>query len=408
MWHFFAFRLFATICIFIVCVKCASACQCGGGPRGMSAWEYAREEAQTSSDIFEGAPIKFELHWSLLTAKEGDWIPAGISSLSPRANPEPEMVITFRVQRAYKGSLGSEVQLHTGLGGGDCGALFITGFTYLVYAGGPSPDQLGVSMCSPGGWMGDPREATLLRFLRHEKPAPADLAPIKSWAAAESAEPEEQRLRAYEANRQRYAAATGRICGTLVRRDPENETSGTIAFLSTQGYSPIASTDASIKPDGSFCSPDLGPGKYYLYFVHRSEHGALAVYYPGVTDAANAIATEVSAGQTESNVVFKITSQGAYSVHGFIFADEKPVFGADVAGEDVTVVLIRTDGDRRVWYNGKASFISKLGYFKIENVVPGRYYAFVQTPAAGWMTRKVEVRVTTHMKVISLDLTHKK
>jgi hypothetical protein len=101
----------------------------------------------------------------------------------------------------------------------------------------------------------------------------------------------------------------------------------------------------------------------------------LALYYPGVTGVANATAIEVTAGQTVSNIVFKAASQGAYSVRGFVSADEKLDFGANVFRNDVIVSLIRTDGDRRVWYSEKATLmLPKLGYFKFENVVPGRYH----------------------------------
>jgi len=73
---------------------------------------------------------------------------------SPNPNEGPGMVVTFRVQRAYKGDLGPEIKIRTGLGGGDCGAVFASGLTYLVFAWKTPAGDLRVNMCSPGDWVG--------------------------------------------------------------------------------------------------------------------------------------------------------------------------------------------------------------------------------------------------------------
>jgi hypothetical protein len=319
------------------------------------------------------------------------------------------MVITFQVRRAYKGDVGSEPQLHTGLGGGDCAAIYATGVNYLVYASDSRPGELGVSMCSPGGWIGDDRVATNVRYLRKEPPIAADLARILHRTEPGSEAQREQYMRAAEEGRKRYAAATGRICGTLIQPDRNTESRGTIAFLSPQGYYPAAYPDTSIGDDGSFCSPNLGPGNYYLYYVRGSEQGAAALYYPGVNDVARATTIAVTAGQTVSNIVFKAATRSAYSVRGFVSTDAWPDFRSNVDTKDAMVLLIRSDGDRRVWYSEKATFIlPKLAYFKFDNVVPGHYAACVLVPGPGWMTRKADVNVTSHMKFISLELVRKK
>ncbi len=172
-------RWVAAVAFMVVCAQVAFACQCGIGFREKNAWEAAKRAEQGATVIFEGSPIKFELRWSLLTAKEGDLTPADIFSPGLDYFREPNMVVTFRVSRVYKGTFGPEVQLHTGLGGGDCAANYAPGLSYLVYAGGPSPDQLRVSMCSPGGWIEGSSVATDLRYLRKERPRSKDLAPIK-------------------------------------------------------------------------------------------------------------------------------------------------------------------------------------------------------------------------------------
>src|SRR5882762_3290919 len=128
-------RILSLVCIVTAVSGQACACTCGGGSHNSNAWEIARLEASSSAAIFEGVPERIEMQWDGLTAKNGDLVSADTSSrdLSSR----PHMTITFRVQRAYKGNLGSEVQIDTGLGGGDCGAGFNTGLTSLVYAYGP-------------------------------------------------------------------------------------------------------------------------------------------------------------------------------------------------------------------------------------------------------------------------------
>lgn len=170
----FVSTLSAILWIIIFSDGTASACQCVP-VRGRSAWQLAVAEAQGSVAIFEGTPEHFELKWDLLNAKNGSFV-----SASEFEMPTGHMVVTFRVQRAYKGALGLEVKLNTGLGGGDCGAGFSPGLTYLVYAAGPSLSEMNVSMCSPGGWIEDSRIGADLRYLRNQKPTADDMAhPIK-------------------------------------------------------------------------------------------------------------------------------------------------------------------------------------------------------------------------------------
>ncbi len=402
----FVIRACAVLCVVATCASGALACSCGASARGRNAWENAKEFAQGSGAIFEGTPLHFDLKWDLLAAKDGELVPIHTFSAAD-TQFEPEMVVTFRVERAYKGDLGSEVRVHTGLGGGDCGAIYQTGLDYLVYTYGSSLDQLRVSMCSPGGWMGDRRVQANLRYLQHKPPTSEDLKPTRPWWTRPNAIKIQEKWYLDAQERQRlYAAATGRICGDIV--GVAKGVRGSIAFLSTQGYSPVANIDGGIKDDGSFCSQNLGPGSYYLYYVRRSED-AVALYYPGTTDVTRATPIRVGAGQTASGVVFKISDQSSYSVRGFVSTDQKLSSSATVGPSPVTALLIRSDGDRRVWYSEKVGFIlPRLGYFKFENVVPGHYYAFVQIDEPAWMTRKTEVNVTNHMKFISLELARTK
>jgi hypothetical protein len=144
----FLVKMAAVVGIAVIRTRQGSACRCGSNIHGKNSREVATLEAPGSAVIIEGTPERFELEWSLLNAKEGELIPAG----NPGANRNswPRMLVTFRVQRAYKGDLGPEVQLRSSLGGGDCGAQVDPGLACLVYADGPTLGGLGVSMCSTG------------------------------------------------------------------------------------------------------------------------------------------------------------------------------------------------------------------------------------------------------------------
>ena len=402
-------RLAAIVGATLITAGQVSACQCGSSFHGNTAFEVAKLQTQGSTVIFEGTPERFKLNWNLLNGKEGELIAVGDPGAARK--DWPRMLVTFHVLTAYKGDLGREVEIGTGLGGGDCGGIFVTGITYLVYAQGPSLQQLAVNMCSPGGWIGRSNVETDLRYLRKQRPIASDLAPYPPWTSADYAKHEERRLRDFEEMQRRYAAVTGKICGTVVLRDAGEAHAGIVSFLSTAGYSPVDRPTAVVKPDGTFCSNRLGPGKYYLYFTRGSDTGLMSsAYYPGVSDRAKAVPIEISAGQTKADITFNVPAQKTYAVRGFISANDKSGLGA----QNVSLALVSLD---EITYqnsyiqtiNFQGSFpLPKVKYFNFENVLPGRYVAYVSVFGQGWYMKKVEVNVTTHMRFISLELFHKK
>jgi len=404
---FFVLKLTAVACISVIATGQAFACQCGMKPYGKTRWEVSKLEATGSTVIFEGTPERFEFQWSLLNAKEGELVSA--EDFGVRSDAGPRMVVTFRVQRTYKGNLGPEVRLKTGLGGGDCGAVYAPGLSYLVFASGPAASDFEVSMCSPGGWIGSSTVDSELRYVRRRRPIGSDLVPSRRLTPETYAAQEGQRRRDFEEFQKSYAAVTGKLCGTVFTEKTRDGHAGFVSFLSASGYSPVDHPTTTLNPDGSFCSTQLGPGKYYLYFERSSDHGLTsAVYYPGVSERSKAATIEVSAGQTQSNVSFKIPVQKTFSVRGIISADDK----TEIDGGEVS--LIDVDGGRfPVWYSQAVDFHSrfplpKVKYFDFENVLPGRYIVYISAYGQGWYTRKKEVLVTTHMKFISLQLIHKK
>jgi hypothetical protein len=389
------------------------ACSCGGNPAtsGKSSWEAAKVEAERATAIFEGTTERQEMQWKVVNAKEGELIPAGFGD---RMDNYPRMLVMLRVQRVYKGVVGPKVQLRTGMGGGDCGRPFHSGLTYLLYVYGPNPSEWGASICGPGGWIGSGGVATDLRYLRKEPPIASDLAPPQRPRRVKTAvELEEQRQRDL-AELGRYEAATGRICGTVLQRNTTAAHDGTISFLSTTGSSPVDHPRGEVRKDGSFCSDRLGPDRYYLYFTSVSDDGKRrsALYYPGVTDRQKATTIEIRADQTQSNITFKVPLQKTYSVRGFISTNDKS--GLDADDGHVFVGLVRLDGapqearyGQTIDFRGSIPLLNAK-YFNFENVLPGRYVAWVTVRGRDWYTKKVEVNVTTHMNFIFLQLVHKK
>jgi hypothetical protein len=397
----------AAVSIAAIATGQAAGCQCGSKFHGKNNWELAKLEANDATVIFEGVPELLELQWDVMEAREGGRISA--DNLGTKSKCGPGMLVTFRVQRAYKGGLGPTIQIKTGLGGGDCGAIFDPGLTYLVFGSGTSLSDLEVSMCSPGGWIASRSVAAELRYLRKEQPIASDLVISKPWTAAAHATLEAQRHRDSEEFQKRYAAATGKICGRVYAEKTRDGNTGILSFLSTAGYSPLQHPTANVNPDGSFCSGSLSPGKYYLYFTRGSVEGPTsAVYYPGVREQNEATKVEVNAGRTESNIAFKVPVQKAYSVRGIISNNDKS--GLDA--RSVSISLIGLDGDPFLFAHSQpidfqGSFpLPKVKYFDIENVPPGRYIAYVSVLGQGWYTKKEEVNVTTHIKFISLQLEH--
>jgi hypothetical protein len=403
------FRLAVIACIAAAAIGQASACKCASSYHGRNDWEVAKLESDGSTAIFEGTPESFELKWGVLSVQEGAWIPASDSGGSAH-NDWPQMIVTFRVQRAYKGDLGQQVKVSTGLGGGDCGAVFNPGLVYLVFLSKGNLPGFSVNMCSPGGWIGASSVAVELRYLRKEPPIARDLAAYKPWSANEYAAQEELRRREGEQYQKRYAAVTGKICGVVSAEKKTGENAGTISFLSTAGYSPVAHPTMGVGADGSFCSPPLGPGKYYLFYSKGSQAGLTStVYYPGVNERVRTMPIEVGAGQTRSGLAFKIPVQKTYAVRGFISTNDK----SGLRAGDVYIALVNTDGAPSAEYGQQIDFQSsfplpKVKYFNFENVLPGRYIAYVSVFGRGWYTKKEELNVTTHMKFISLELMHKK
>lgn len=239
----FLFRVAGIACGVAIAAQDASACSCGGFAR--NAWETAQRKAQSATTIFEGVPEHLEWQWSILNTKAGDLIPADAYGIGQWSAHWPQMVVTFRVQRVYKGELGAKVDVTTGIATMDCaGRRFSVGESYLLYGLNGAVQSRGTDR----RW----RAVERLRYLRKERPVPSDVQGHRILPSD------------YEKARRQYVATSAKICGTIIGSGANIAGRKSVAFLSVGGYSPYDLPDVDVDPGGSFCSYDLRPGKYYL------------------------------------------------------------------------------------------------------------------------------------------------
>jgi hypothetical protein len=208
----------------------------------------------------------------------------------------------------------------------------------------------------------------------------------KHWSVKELAEQEKENARSFEEQTKRCSAATGTICGNVVVKDPKGVEFGLLSFLSIKGYSPVpfAHPTVDTRAGGAFCSSELAPGKYDLYFMRYSgDELVSSVYYPGVGDRTQAKTIEISAGTNQSGIIFDVPAQKTYSVRGFISTNDS----SGLTSGNVSVTLTKTDGlPFPSPYVEAIDFQSlfplpKVKCFHFDNVLPGRYIALASVRA---------------------------
>lgn len=115
------------VVVFLFASRTAMACTCavGGSPC---------ESYGSASAVFVGTVISVREseRRPVKDPKDVDWVPVAYQ---------------FSVEQSYLGVAGTEVEIFTGRGGGDCGLSFPTGARYLVYAYRYN-DKLTTSMCT--------------------------------------------------------------------------------------------------------------------------------------------------------------------------------------------------------------------------------------------------------------------
>lgn len=121
--------LLGIVIVVLLASPAANACTCAGNSPPC-------ESFGTADAVFAGTVISERLSEQPKKTDpnevELDWVPRGVK---------------FSVEQAYSGVTGTEIEVFTGRGGGDCGVGFRTGQRYLVYAY-RYKDKLTTSICT--------------------------------------------------------------------------------------------------------------------------------------------------------------------------------------------------------------------------------------------------------------------
>ena len=119
------------------------------------------EEKRQSTSVFLGRVISIEerspqMDKGWLTVIT-EWISGLFGDQVPPTDRDfPYRRVSFAVTEMFKGAPAQELQLATGMGGGDCGYFFEIGEEYVVYAHGKE-NALGAGICSLTGPASDPK-----------------------------------------------------------------------------------------------------------------------------------------------------------------------------------------------------------------------------------------------------------
>jgi hypothetical protein len=236
-----------------------------------------------------------------------------------------------------------------------------------------------------------------LRFLRGEQPTPDDLLDLESY---------------YEKFVPQWR---GTACGRVTKTDgtPLDKASINMTQARSEPFPPNRADDPNgSKMDGSFCIPNISPGKYLLS-AERTDYDNYfrwMGYFPGVRKHAEAVPIDVRAGDNLSNLQFTVRKEPLYTVPFRIVTPD----GSPLPLESLGVSVDSPDRDDLAYHltqNGNENGLFYAGY------VPPGYYT-VQTyiqpdPETGkipvelskWRMAKQEVVIPSDTEIVVLKLT---
>ena len=283
----------------------ARACTCASrGPVCQSFW--------TTDSVFVGEVLTIE----------SITVPRNIGSSMRNTQ---ELVVRFRVNKAYSGNPGSEVAVQTGLGGGDCGYHFAPGHTYLVY-GHKSNGSLYTGICS--GTQPIEQAGAALAWLDSLPSRPKD------------------------------ASIFGKVSQRTIK-DNAPAPGLTVSVAESSGRERTTSTDAS----GAYSMTGLVPGDYIV---------SLSVP-KGMTGNSTSRRVQLhEQGCAEAS--FWITTDGRISGH-VLDSDGQPAQGTHVA-------LAYYDSpnfnprDGYVSYD-RSAYTNDHGSYQFDGLLPGKYLVFL-------------------------------
>lgn len=321
------------------------ACKCAPPPQDLklvTVRDWAQWRWQSAAIAFEGKVTHIELLGRPLKPQPGKTvrIRSGVS-------------VTFSNVRFYRGETRNDVQLETGLGGGDCGYPFKVGESYLVAAEADASGRLTTGICSATNLLD--RSGTALRLLRGQPALPEDLAPVGNGIS-----------------RREREEISGKICGKVSLPPGVAPQSVEVRVWPTEGdeRSFLGADEVESESDGSFCISDLDPGEYILGAAETDTGDSTSRYlgyYPGVTQRSRASIVEVAPG-TSAHLAFALTRQPLYVVRGSLHG-----FATGSAGL-IQVMLVPDQFE--VFRVVEPVQAGPDGAFEFDGVPPGRYTAF--------------------------------
>lgn len=309
------------------------------------------------------------------------------------------MAFKFSVEQAYLGVAGSEVEIFTGRGGGDCGVTFQTGQRYLVYAY-RYKDKLNTSICTRtkpfsratediaflGTLSSAPQGVTIYGAVsyRPDEPNPKPLSPdvlitIEGESEQKEIHPDaEGRYRVSGLKPGRYKVAlrlpetlttprneevitvadrgcaavgwyitdNGRVSGRVVNADGEPVAKILVSLVDPGASASDYPSKLERTNDEGYFSFSAVPAGTYHIAVNRNRfpdpndptNAYPPSFYPGVVDQKHAQAITVGAGEKLSDFEIRIPAKLPDSIltGTVVWADGSPVANAQLSVKDVT------------------------------------------------------------------------
>ena len=372
--------LLGVVIVVLLASPAANACSCvGNGP--------PCESYGTASAVFAGTVIADRVNERPKGERpkidEIDWVPRAVK---------------FSVEQAFSGGIGTEVEVFTGRGGGDCGYGFKVGQRYLVYAY-RHQDKLSTSICTRTRLFSQATED--LAFLgtlssarpgvtihggisreenRKDEPLSSDiLITIEGESQHKEIRPDaEGRFRVsglppgkYKVTLQLpdalttyknedeitvsdrgcgavgwYVTDNGRVTGRVVDVDGRPIARILVGLVDPGGnpkenYVKLERTDA----EGNFKFSGVLRGRYLISINHARypepndpTNAYPPSYYPGVIDKEQAEAITVAPGEKVNDLVVRVPAKQPPSVVkvSVVWSDGSPVAKASVGVTDVT------------------------------------------------------------------------
>lgn len=324
----------------------------------------------------------------------------------------------FSVEQAYSGVSGTQVEVFTGLGGGDCGFYFEIGRRYLVYAY-RHQDKLGTNICTRtkpfeiaredlaflGSLSSAASGVTLSGEVRHGdikgKFVPSDatvivqgelqrkevrpdaegkfsvsgLSPGKFKVSLKLPDKftasyhQDQELMVTDrgcASVMWFVTDNGRISGRVVTVEGLPVAKIEVSLVDPAKLDETI-TSARTDEEGKFKFGPLEPGRY-LVAVNRTRHSDhkdptnayTPTFYPGVTDQTHARVITLEAGENASDLEIRVAAKRTTSVinGNVVWDDGAPVKNAMVLVKDAAYGefwVLKADGQGRFKIDGYVS-----------------------------------------------------